>query len=323
MPATGGNLVKLLNPDQVASASRLRPPVECLFLFVYIKNLTLDNIIKHPLKTNRRTIFLREHMKTAHSQLPAERQQRILEILRDAFTIRSSSLSKLLGVSEMTIRRDLDILEQRGLVERTHGGAVFRQERVAGKFHYRSSIKENPVIKQQIAQSAASMIEPHDVVYIGEGTTASMVVRFVEPALPFTIFTNNLGVISEREVTNMAAELVLLPGTYNPTTHALAGPLTMEMIRRVNATKVFLGADGLSLSAGLSTPDLDIAVIERSMMQHTRGQVIVMADHPKFGLVAEMSIAPLKYIDVLITNRKIPADFQKNLDKMGVRIVVV
>ncbi len=258
-----------------------------------------------------------------HSYLPAERQQRIIDILKEDFSTRSSNLSKLLGVSEMTIRRDLDVLEQSGLVERTHGGAVFRQERVAGNFHYRNSINENREQKEKIAQKAASLIEPHDTVYIGEGTTASMLVRFVDPALPFTIFTNNLGVISESETMNMAAELVVLPGTYNPRTHALAGPLTMEMIRQVNATKVFIGADGLSLSAGVSTPDLEVAAIERSMIQQTRGQVIVMADHPKFGLVAEISIAPLKHINVLITNRKIPSDFQKYLDKMGVHVVIV
>jgi DeoR family fructose operon transcriptional repressor len=261
-------------------------------------------------------------MKNSHSPLPAERQQRILEILREEFSIRSSNLSELLGVSEMTIRRDFDLLEKQGLVERTHGGAVFRQERVAGNAHYRNSIRKNPEQKQRIAQKAASMIAPNDIVYIGEGTTASMLVRFVEPAMPFAIFTNNIGVISEFELANISAELVLLPGTYNPMTHALAGPLTIEMIQQVNATKVFLGADGLSLSAGLSTPDLEIAVIERSMIQQTRGQVIVMADHPKFGLVAEMSIAPLKHIDVLITNRKIPVDFQKDLDKMGVQVVI-
>lgn len=257
-----------------------------------------------------------------HSRLPAERQQRILEILRENFSIRSSRLSQLLRVSEMTIRRDLDMLEQQGLVERTHGGAVFRQERVAGKFHYQNSIKENPEEKKRIAQKAAAMIAPNDIVYMGEGTTASMMVRYVEPAMPFTIFTNNLGTVSELSSVNIAAELVLLSGTYNPTTHALAGPLTMEMIRRINATKVFLGADGLSLSAGLSSPNLEMAVIERSMIQQTRGQVIVMADHPKFGLVAEISIAPLKHIDILITNRKIPLDFQKGLRKLGVRVVI-
>ena len=268
------------------------------------------------------SFLLKDDMKNNHSRLPAERQQRILEILREEFSIRSSNLSELLGVSEMTIRRDFDLLEKQGLVERTHGGAVFRQERVAGKFRYRNSIRENPEQKKRIAQKAASMIAPNDIVYIGEGTTASMVVRFVESAVPFTIFTNNLGVISEFELANITAELVLLPGTYNPMTHALAGPLTIEMIQQVNATKVFLGADGLSLRAGLSTPDLEIAVIERSMIKQTRGQVIVMADHPKFGLVAEMSIVPLKHIDVLITNRKIPVDFQKDLDKIGVQVVI-
>jgi DeoR family fructose operon transcriptional repressor len=121
---------------------------------------------------------------------------------------------------------------------------------------------------------------------------------------------------------NKSAELILLPGTYDPVTNALAGPLTMEMIRQINATKVFLGADGLSLSLGLTTPNLEMAVIERSMIQHTRGKVIVMADHSKFGLVAGMSVAPLKHIDVLITNRKIPEDFQKDLDLMGVQVVI-
>ena len=259
-------------------------------------------------------------MKESNSLLPAERQQRILDILREEFTVRSSRLSELMGVSEMTIRRDLDTLEKQGLIERTHGGAVSRQERVAGKFHYSASAEKNLPEKQNIAKRAAAMIEPHDVIYIGEGVTTAQVVRFAEPGMPFTIFTNNLGVISE--IADKAAELILLAGTYYPGTHALAGPLTMEMIRQINASKVFLGVDGLSLSAGLTTPDLDIAVIERSMIRHTRGQVIAMADHQKFGLVAQMSIAPLKNIDVLITDREIPQDFMQDLESMGVQVVV-
>jgi DeoR family transcriptional regulator, fructose operon transcriptional repressor len=253
------------------------------------------------------------------SLLPAERQQQILQILREEYTVRSSRLSELLSVSEMTIRRDFDALEQQGLVERTHGGAVFRQERVAGKFHYQSSIKENPEEKEQIAQKAASMIEPHESVYIGEGTTTARVIRYAEPGMPFTIFTNNLGVTAE--VRDTSAELILLGGAYNAATHALSGPLTMEMIRQVNASKVFLGADGLSLSAGLTTPNLEIAVIERSMIRNTRGQVIVMADPPKIGRVAEMTVAPLKHIDVLITTNKIPTDFRKDLEALNVALV--
>ena len=252
--------------------------------------------------------------------LPTERQQRIIDIFREEFTARSSYLSELLGVSKMTIRRDLDRLEQQGLVERTHGGAVFRQERVASKFHFQSSTEVNPQEKRAIAKRAATLIEPHDIIFIGEGVTASQVVRYVEPGMPFTIFTNNLGVISETG--DMAAELILLAGRYDAATYALSGPLTMEMIDQVNASKLFLGADGLSLGTGMTTPNLEIAVIERSMIHHTRGQVVVMADHTKFGLVAEVSIAPLQVINVLITNRKMPVDFQKELESLKVDVVI-
>jgi DeoR/GlpR family transcriptional regulator of sugar metabolism len=259
-------------------------------------------------------------MNNKNSLFPAERQQQILEILRDKSTIRGSSLSGLLGVSQMTIRRDLDALEMQGVVERTHGGAVFREERLTQKFQYDHSTMKNPKEKRRIAACASKMIEPNDMVYIGEGYTAAQIIRHVDPHIHFTIFSNNLGVTAEME--NKSAELILLPGTYNPETNALAGPLTMEMIRQVNATKVFLGADGLSINLGLTTPNLEMAVIERSMIQYTRGKVIVMADHSKFGLVAGMSVAPLKHIDVLITNRKISEDFQKNLDLMGVQVVI-
>ena len=120
----------------------------------------------------------------------------------------------------------------------------------------------------------------------------------------------------------MAAELILLAGRYDAATYALSGPLTMEMIDQVNASKLFLGADGLSLGTGMTTPNLEIAVIERSMIHHTRGQVVVMADHTKFGLVAEVSIAPLQVINVLITNRKMPVDFQKELESLKVDLVI-
>ena len=265
--------------------------------------------------------FLLGHgMANNHSRLPAERQQRILEILRENFTIRGSHLSELLDVSEMTIRRDLDVLEKRGLVERTHGGAFFRQERVAAKFHYQNAIKENLDEKKQIAQRAVALIEPNDTVYIGEGTGAALIVRYIDSALPCTIYTNNLGVIAEAN--DIAAEIMILGGSYDTTTHSLTGLVTMEMIRQVNATKVFLGADGLSLSAGMTTPNHQIAIIDRCMIQNTHGKVIILANHTKFGLIAEMTITPLKQIDVLITDRKLPEDFQRELDYLGVEVII-
>ena len=259
-------------------------------------------------------------MKKYAPLLPAERQQRILEILREELSVRGSRLGELLGVSEMTIRRDLDVLEQQGVVERTHGGAVFRQERVVGRFHYNSAVQENLREKQRIARRAATMIEPNDIIFLGEGTTCAQMIRYVDSGMPFTIFTNNLGVISEIE--DKTGDLILLGGAYNHTTRALAGPLTMEMISQVNVTKLFLGVDGFSLNAGLTTPNLEMATVDRSMIRHTRGKVIVMADHSKFGLVAEIVITPIKNIDVLITDRKIPDDFEQDLRSMNVEVVI-
>ena len=252
--------------------------------------------------------------------LPLERQQRVLELIKEGITIRVSRLSELLDVSEMTIRRDLITLENQGLVERTHGGAVLRHERMIDKFHYQSNIEKNIEVKQRIAQKAATLIEPDDIIYLGEGTTPPLVLRYVDPAMPFTAFTNNLGTLTEIE--DKAVELVLLGGSYNPTTHSMAGSLTMEMIRQVYATKVFLSVDGLSLSAGLTTPDLEIAAIERSMIHHTRGQVVVMADQSRFGMVAEMVITPIQRINILISDQELPDEFRKDLESIGVGIII-
>ena len=174
--------------------------------------------------------------------LPAERRQQILEIIAEELTIRVSTLSEMLGVSAMTIRRDLDLLAERGLAERTHGGAFFSKKRTPGKFQYQKSVQTNPEERVRIARAAADIIEPNDMVYLGEGASTAEMVHFLDPEMPFAIFTNNLGVVSQ--VRHMAAEVILLGGTYTPETNALAGPITMEQIRQINATKVFLSVDG-------------------------------------------------------------------------------
>lgn len=252
--------------------------------------------------------------------LPAERRQKILDVIARELTIRVSSLSAMLGVSEMTIRRDLDHLAEQGLAERTHGGAVFSKRRVPGKFLYQSSVQTNPQERTRIARTAATLIEPHDMVYLGEGASTAEMVHFIDPEMPFTIFTNNLGVVPRMQ--GRAAELILLGGAYTPETHAVAGPITMEQIRQINATKVFLGVDGLNLRSGLTTPNLDIAFIERSMIEYTRGKVVAMADHSKFGLVAEVVVAPIHKIDIIVTDRKVPSGFRKDLRQAGVEVIV-
>ncbi len=263
-----------------------------------------------------------ENMEATSNLLPAQRRQLILDTIKKNYTARCSQLSALLEVSEMTIRRDLGVLERQGMVKRTHGGAVFRHERVTSKFKYFSSKEENFEEKEFIARRAARFIEPNDVVLIGEGTTASLLLRHVQPSMPFTVFSNNHGIVTEIDTRAISAEIILLGGVFNPATFATEGNFTLEIIERINADKVFLGADGFSLRSGLTTVNQNIAAIDRAMIRHTTGQVIVMSDNTKFGLVAAMEIAKPKEIDILITNNKMSDDFLNDLKSLDVEVVM-
>ena len=109
---------------------------------------------------------------------------------------------------------------------------------------------------------------------------------------------------------------------FNSATFATEGNFTLETIERINADKVFLGADGFSLRAGLTTANQNIAAIDRAMIRHTTGQVIVMSDHTKFGLVAAMEITKPKEIDILITNLKMSEDFYNDLESLNIKVVM-
>jgi len=261
-------------------------------------------------------------MKPTSILLPAQRRQLILEILKEDYTARCSQLSTHLDVSEMTIRRDLSTLERQGMVKRTHGGAVFRHERLTDKFKFQKSKEENPQETKSIARKAAELIEPHDVIFIGEGTTASLILSFVDPEMPFTVFSNNHGIAAEIDNLTMSAELILLGGNYNSVTYATAGSLTLEIIERINADKVFLGVDGFSLRTGLTASTQDITAINRAMIRNTAGSVIIMSHHSKFGLVAPMEIAKAKEINILITNLKMPQDFYNEMKSLGIKVIL-
>lgn len=251
---------------------------------------------------------------------PAERQQYILEVLQREGTIRSVRLSELLHVSEMTIRRDLDALEQQGLLERTYGGAMLKQERVYRKFQFHTNAQENAHQKEKIAQAAATLIEPNDTIFVGEGTTTAPFTRYIDPFMPFTLFSNNLGLLSPD--LDIVAEVIVLGGKYDPSTHSMVGSITLDLMRQFKANKVFIGCDGFSLSAGVTTDNLDLAFIARNMIRHTRGKVIIMFDGSKFGKIAETVVAPFKEIDTLITDREPPVAFAKELKASNVQVIV-
>jgi DeoR/GlpR family transcriptional regulator of sugar metabolism len=252
--------------------------------------------------------------------LPAERQQRILEVIRSDEGIRVSALSDLLGVSTMTVRRDLDALARKGALERTHGGALLRSRRVPNEFSYRASRLKHPRLKRRIARQAAAMIDPGDIVFLAEGATPAMVMHYLDPHLSCRVLSNNIGALSE--VADKAVEFVILGGVYQPSSQALAGSVTLDMIAQVRAAKTFLSADGLSVQDGVTTQNHEIAATDRQMIRHTRHQVILMADHTKIGLVGEYVVTPINQVHTIVTDENIdPAD-RRQLEAQGVRLII-
>ena len=252
--------------------------------------------------------------------LPAERRARIVSALRDRRAVRVPDLSEDLGVSEITIRRDLLLLEQEGVLDRTYGGAVLKRQ-VMTESRWEEAVVANAVEKDAIAAAAAEMIEPQDTVFFGSGTTVVNILRHVDPQLEARVVTHSLAVASEAR--GLSLEVLFLGGLYRPQLDAVDGTWPLDMIKQVYADKAFLGADCLDLRAGLTTPSMAVATVELAMIRRTRGEVVVLADSSKIGLVGPLVICPLDQIDVVLVDEGIEPAMVKLIQRAGPRCEVV
>jgi DeoR/GlpR family transcriptional regulator of sugar metabolism len=250
--------------------------------------------------------------------LPAERHRRIGELLRERQVVRVSALAELLGVSEVTVRRDLETLERRGLLERTHGGAVLAQ-RLYAEAPYFEAVSANPGEKKMIGAAAARLVEPGDAIYLNGGTTTLEVFRHLE-APGVKVITNHVGVALESA--DRDVELVLVGGHYRAPSNSVVGPFATEALRRTYAHRAFLGVEGVSVRSGLTTPVAAEAEIARLMITQTRGEVVVVADHTKMGTVADFAIAGLDEVDRLVVDDGLEEEYRKQLVEAGVSVTL-
>ncbi len=256
----------------------------------------------------------------AHEMIPAQRRARIWELLQERRAVRVSSLSEDLGVSEMTIRRDLERLEAEGVLLRTHGGALLRR-RMVEEAHYLDNVSSNAEQKRRIARRAASMIQPGETVFLSAGTTAAQVLRHVDPGLEGRVITHNSGALAEAQDLNL--EVILVGGRYRPRSNAVDGPLGIEQLGHFHASRMLLGVDGLDLEEGLTTPTVGIASMDRAMIDRTRGEVVVLVDHSKIGVVADVVICGLDRVDAVIVDDGIDEAVRDELTSLGVQCIVV
>jgi DeoR/GlpR family transcriptional regulator of sugar metabolism len=250
--------------------------------------------------------------------LPAERHRRIQELLAERQVARVSTMSDLLGVSEVTVRRDLEELERLGLLERIHGGAVHTR-RMRFEPRYLDAMTTYSEEKRAIGRAAASMVEPGDTLFLNGGTSTLEVFRNLD-APDIKVVTNHVGMALE--AADRELELLLLGGHYRAPSNSLVGPFAVDALRRVHATKAFLGVEGISRRSGVTTPTAVEAEVARLMIERTRGEVIVVADHSKLGTVADFLICDLDRVHRLVTDAGVGEDYRGELTEAGVDVLV-
>ena len=250
--------------------------------------------------------------------IPADRQKRIERLLQESGVVKVTDLSALLGVSEITIRRDLDTLEKNGNLERTHGGAVYNQRmRLEPRYAQKDAIHREE--KEAIGRAAAKLVEAGDTLLINSGSTTKQVIRSLKISKA-RIITSNLGAVIEAQESEM--ELILIGGLLRSQSNSLVGSLATLSLQQVYGSKAFIGVDGLTVKYGLTTPILEEAEIAREMIRRTPGPVIVVADSSKLSVVSNFMTAPIDQVDMLVTDQGINNELREELEKIGIKVII-
>jgi DeoR/GlpR family transcriptional regulator of sugar metabolism len=231
--------------------------------------------------------------------LARQRQARILDEVRRAGGVRVSELTSLLGVSDMTIRRDLDQLSVDGSIQKVHGGAVLGSHVTEEPgFEVKSALAQSA--KLAIATRAAELISPGTAVALSAGTTTWALGRFVGAIPGLTVVTNSTAV-ADMISTGETKQTVILTGGVRTPSAALVGPVADTTIRSLHFDQLFLGVHGMDPHAGFTTPNLAEAETNRAMISRAR-EVVVVADSSKWATVGLADFGSLSVADVLITD---------------------
>jgi DeoR/GlpR family transcriptional regulator of sugar metabolism len=231
--------------------------------------------------------------------IPAQRRERIQEYMAIHKIVPSAELSELLEVSEATIRRDLEWMEDEGILTRTHGGAILN-ERIQFEPEYKQRAQHRPEEKRLIGAHAAALIEDGDIVFINSGTTTTQVIRNIRSGADITVITNNLS--AALEIGEAGFELILLGGTFQPNSNSAAGSFAIKNLSQVYANKAFIGVDGITLKHGFTVPTNAEAEVVRLMLERTHGPITVVTDCSKWGAVSNYEVARIEQVHRLVTD---------------------
>ncbi len=251
-----------------------------------------------------------------------ERRALILRELEQKAEVHVTELSRETGISEVTIRKDLTILQRRNLLVRTRGGAMRKPvENLTADVTIARKRMFNYQEKERIGKEASKMIREGDYIMLDSGTTTLEIARNLDRFRDLHIITNAMNIATEL-MHYKRFEVMLLGGHVRINSHSTVGPLALTVLRNFSRYKLFLGVDSFSLENGVSTPALEEALLNQIMIQQA-DKVIAVFDSSKFNKRSYVHIADVSQLDCIITDNAIPDGMSSKLREAGVEVRIV
>jgi DeoR family fructose operon transcriptional repressor len=252
-----------------------------------------------------------------------ERLLRIVEMVNQLGKATVAELSENLAVSAVTIRRDLERLEEKELLIRTHGGAMALQNSVLEAAPEKSFSEKNEAFsaeKERIAEAASKLVNDGDSVLLTPGTTNMRLARLLIGKKELTLVTNAANIVTHIG-SQSGIDIILTGGKLRNKSFAMVGPLADQALSGIRVDKLFLGIDGFDFNEGLTTPNLAEANTNRQMISIAK-KVIVVADHSKFGKVTFSQIAPVQVVHTVISDRLLPKEVAQKITDIGIELIL-
>ncbi len=251
--------------------------------------------------------------------LARQRQAVILEETRRTGAVRVSDLVSRLGVSDMTIRRDLDVLAGRGLVEKVYGGAT-TVTRPDGSWPHVCA--ETRARYEAIAAEAARRVRPGQAIGLSSSAVTNVLARVLDSVPNLTVVTNSLTVADIAAASTQPDRVVVLTGGVRGGSDVLVGPLAVQSLRGLHLDMVFLGVHGICGRAGFTVPNLTESEADRALVEAGRS-LVVLADHTRWAAVGISTVASLSEADVLISDEGLAENAREVLAAHVGELVIV
>lgn len=249
-----------------------------------------------------------------------ERHERILEILRNEGKVFVKDLSELFQISQVAIRKDLQILEQNGSLTRTHGGAIL-ERKTAGTSTFHDRFVNNVEVKQEIAKKAFDHIEDGDHVFLDISTTNYLLARLLSQSTKRVSLLTNMVDVGPLFINNLHTTLICIGGVYSKTLGGVIGAAASENICHYQTNKAFIGTGGINIKANkISNFDLEEGNTKKTIISQTK-KTYVLAELDKFYMDATFNFATLDEIEYIITNGEPDKEIKKLSQKYHVSIL--